>query len=45
MEKEKDVLKICRKLFFLTGEIGYYNLANSIERANELEIQDEELER
>ena len=41
---EKDISKICRELFFLTGEIGYYNLANSVERAKEIEI-DEELDR
>ena len=43
---EKDISKICKKLFFLTGEIGYYNLANNIERADELvKIDDEELDR
>ena len=43
---EKDISKICRKLFFLTGEIGYYNLANQIEKENEDIILDEdELER
>ncbi len=43
MEKdEKNVSEICRKLFFLTGEIGYYNLANSIEKEDENILNDEE---
>ena len=39
---EKNLSEICRKLFFKTGQIGYYNLANALERENELELTDEE---
>ena len=39
---DKNLSAICRKLFFKTGQIGYYNLANELERENELEVTAEE---
>lgn len=39
---DKSLSEICRKLFFKTGQIGYYNLANALERENQLEINEEE---
>lgn len=35
---DKNLSKICRKLFFKTGQIGYYNLANALEKEAEIEI-------
>lgn len=38
---KNNFIEICRALFFKTGKIGYYVLANEIERAQELEEAEE----
>ncbi|MGN1208306.1 MAG: hypothetical protein ACI4TI_02455 [Christensenellales bacterium] len=42
MKYKSEFALLCRELFFRTGEIGYYILANSVEKA---EIEDETLTR
>lgn len=37
-----DFAKLCRELFFQTGEIGYYILANSVEKSK---LEEDTLER
>ena len=40
---DNSLSEICRKLFFKTGQIGYYNLANELEREyNKEQIAEEE---
>lgn len=34
MKYTSDFAKLCRELFFQTGEIGYYILANNVEKSN-----------
>ncbi len=39
MKYTSDFAKMCRELFFQTGEIGYYLLANDVEKEkNEEEV-------
>lgn len=39
MKYTSDFAKMCRELFFQTGKIGYYLLANDVEKAkNEEEV-------
>jgi len=33
MKYTSDFAKLCRELFFQTGEIGYYILANNVEKS------------
>lgn len=33
MKYKSEFARICRELFFQTGEIGYYLLANDVEKA------------
>lgn len=35
MKYKSEFALLCRELFFQTGEIGYYILANSVEKALE----------
>ena len=41
MDKEINISKVCRKLFFQTGKIGYYLLANQLEMEKEQDIEKE----
>lgn len=34
MKYKSELALICRELFFRTGNIGYYILANNVEKAN-----------
>jgi len=34
MKYKSEFALICRELFFRTGNIGYYILANNVEKAN-----------
>lgn len=38
---KNSFIEICRALFFKTGKIGYYVLANEIEKAQEVEEAEE----
>ncbi len=42
MKYTTEFAKLCRELFFQTGEIGYYLLANEVEK---VKIEEEVLER
>ncbi len=42
MKYKTELALLCRELFFRTGEIGYYILANNVEKAN---LEEENLTR